>query len=134
MGDSARILVVDDDQSLCEVLRISLKREGHDVVVHSDPVQGLSAFEKNEFDLVIQDVKMPKMDGLDLLKKIKTHSPETPVVVITAFSTWDRAVEAMRLGAYDYIRKPFDMSVDIKSTVKRALHAHDRRGTGPDGE
>jgi two-component system response regulator PilR (NtrC family) len=129
MPGSARILIVDDDTSLCEVLRIALKREGHDVTVHNDPVEGLKDFKSNGYDLLIQDIKMPQMDGLELLKKVKAHAADVPVVIITAFNTWDRAVEAMRLGAYDYIAKPFDMSLDIKSTVKRALNLKERRGT-----
>jgi two-component system response regulator PilR (NtrC family) len=123
MGDSNRILIIDDDQSICEVLRISLKREGYQVNVLSNPAEGLAEFRKNPYDLVIQDIKMPQMDGIDLLQALKKARPETPVVIITAFSTWDRAVQAMRLGAYDYIRKPFDMTLDIKATVKRALSA-----------
>jgi two-component system response regulator PilR (NtrC family) len=128
MESPGRILVIDDDPSLCELLKISLKREGHNVSVFSNPVEGLANFEKSEFDVVIQDIKMPQMDGIDLLKKLKSHKPDTPVVIITAFSTWDRAVQAMRLGAYDYIRKPFDMSMDIKSTIKRALNVKERHG------
>ena len=121
MVDSSRILIIDDDQSICEVLRISLKREGYQLTVHSNPEHGLDEFRKNPYDLVIQDIKMPQMDGIDLLQKLKKVRAETPVVIITAFSTWVRAVQAMRLGAYDYIRKPFDMNLDIKATVRRAL-------------
>lgn len=121
MGDSSRILIIDDDQSICEVLQISLKREGYRLTVVSNPLEGLDEFQKHPYDLVIQDIKMPQMDGLELLQKLKTARPETPIVIITAFSTWDRAVQAMRLGAYDYIRKPFDMNLDIKATVRRAL-------------
>lgn len=121
MADSARILIIDDDTSICEVLQISLKREGYRLSVFSNPAEGLAEFEKNSYDLVIQDIKMTQMDGIELLQKLKKARPETPVVIITAFSTWDRAVQAMRLGAYDYIRKPFDMNLDIKATVRRAL-------------
>lgn len=127
MSDPKRILVIDDDKSICDVLRISLRREGYDVTTIMDPRTGLDAFQRNAYDLVIQDIKMPQMDGIELLQKLRALEPEVPVVIITAFSTWDRAVQAMRLGAYDYIRKPFDMSLDLKATVRRALAARGQR-------
>lgn len=128
MASEGRILIIDDDSSLCEILRISLKREGYDVTAITDPRKALEEFRSRAFDLVIQDIKMPGIDGLALLRRIKEEKPDVPVVIITAFSTWDRAVEAMRLGAFDYIRKPFHMETDIRATVRRALDGKDRTG------
>ncbi len=116
------ILVVDDEASMREFLEILLTGEGFRVLTAPNGRAALEIFEKEgpSIDLVIQDLKMPGMDGVELLGRIKARSPDVPVVVITAFSTWDSAVEAMRLGSYDYIRKPFDTDV-IRSVVSRAI-------------
>ena len=117
-----RVLVVDDERSMRELLTIVLQNEGLEVIEADDGRSALEIFERegDNIDLVIQDLKMPGVNGIDLLKTLKSSSSEIPVIVITAFSTWDSAVEAMRLGAYDYIRKPFDTGV-IRSVVCRAL-------------
>ncbi|MBI4585890.1 MAG: sigma-54-dependent Fis family transcriptional regulator [Planctomycetes bacterium] len=116
------VLVVDDEDGMRELLGIVLENEGYRVFPARDGSSALDLFqrEKDHIDLVIQDLKMPGMDGVDLLRKIKETSSELPVIIITAFSTWDSAVEAMRLGAYDYLRKPFDTEV-IRSVVNRAI-------------
>jgi two-component system response regulator PilR (NtrC family) len=116
-----RVLIVDDEQSICDVLSISLRKEGYEVASEINPRRALERFRQQTFDLVLQDLKMPEMDGLDLLREVKQLRPQTVVIIMTAYSTWDRAVEAMRLGAYAYIKKPFDTQVDIKSTISRAL-------------
>jgi two-component system response regulator PilR (NtrC family) len=116
-----RILIVDDEQSICDVLSISLKKEGYEVASEINPRKALDRFRQQPVDLVLQDLKMPEMDGLELLREVKKLRPETVVIIMTAYSTWDRAVEAMRLGAYAYIKKPFDTQVDVKSTISRAL-------------
>jgi two-component system response regulator PilR (NtrC family) len=118
-----RILIIDDEQSICDVLTISLRKEGYEVVAETNPKRALERFRKERFEVVLQDLKMPEMDGIDLLREIKKIHEHTVVVIMTAYSTWDRAVEAMRLGAYDYIKKPFDTQVDIKGTIARALQA-----------
>jgi two-component system response regulator PilR (NtrC family) len=116
-----RVLVVDDEPSICDVLSISLRKEGYDVSSETNPRRALERFRREAFDVVLQDLKMPEMDGIDLLREVKKARPETVVIIMTAYSTWDRAVEAMRLGAYHYIKKPFDTQVDIKGTLTRAL-------------
>src|SRR5258706_10444843 len=107
------ILVVDDEASMREFLEILLTGEGFRVLTAPNGRTALEIFEKEKgaVDLVIQDLKMPGIDGVELLKRFKALSPDLPIVVITAFSTWDNALEAMRLGSYDYIRKPFDTEV-----------------------
>jgi len=116
----AHILVVDDELSMREFLGILLRKGGHRVSAASDGHRALEIVEQDPPDLVIQDLKMPGMNGTELLPKLKVRVPDVPVIVITAFSTWDNTVEAMRLGAYDYVKKPFDTD-EIREVVERAL-------------
>ncbi len=116
----ARILVVDDDQGMREFLEIMLTREGYKVKAASGGKEALSLCGKKKFDLVITDLKMPKIDGIDLLKAIKEISPETMVILITGYASGETAVAAMKEGAFDYLEKNFDVD-DLKSTVKDAL-------------
>jgi two-component system response regulator PilR (NtrC family) len=120
--DKHTILVADDERSMRELLEMLLGAEGYSVLLASNGYEALELLrgERDRIDLVIQDLKMPGMDGTELLKVIKSEAPDVPVIVITAFSSWDSAVEAMRLGAYDYVRKPFDTDA-IRSVVGRAL-------------
>ncbi|RII24965.1 MAG: DNA-binding response regulator [Geobacter sp.] len=115
-----KILVIDDDTSLRRVLEYNLQEEGYDVQAASSGEEGLYLFGKAKPSLVITDMKMPGMDGLMVLKSIKERSPETLVIIITAFGTVDIAVEAMKAGAYDYITKPFNRD-ELKLTVVKAL-------------
>jgi len=116
----ARILVVDDDQGMREFLEIMLTREGYKVKAASGGKEALSLCGKKKFDLVITDLKMPKIDGIDLLKAVKEISPETMVILITGYASGETAVAAMKEGAFDYLEKNFDVE-DLKSTVKDAL-------------
>jgi DNA-binding NtrC family response regulator len=122
-----RVLIVDDEQSICDVLSISLKKQGYSVAAETNPKRALERLRKDPVDLVLQDLKMPEMDGIDLLREIKKIREETVVIIMTAYTTWDRAVEAMRLGAYDYIKKPFDTQIDIKGTIARALQSREQQ-------
>ncbi|MDD2583229.1 MAG: sigma-54 dependent transcriptional regulator, partial [Desulfuromonadaceae bacterium] len=115
-----RILVVDDELSMREFLSILLEREGYDVSVAASAAEALRMMESALFDLVLSDVNMPGLSGIELLRRIKALSPETAVLMLTAFSTSEQAVEAMKLGAYDYICKPFK-NEEIKQLVKNAL-------------
>ena len=115
-----RILVVDDELSMREFLSILLEREGYDVTVAGSAEEALRLMDTALFDLVLSDVNMPGLSGIDLLARIKQISPETAVLMLTAFSTAEQAVEAMKLGAYDYIGKPFK-NEEIKQLVKNAL-------------
>src|SRR5690349_23364766 len=121
----ARILVVDDQELMRDSLAANLVREGHDVVATHDGTIAVSKLEgSTRFDLLITDLKMPKMTGIELLGEAKRLRPEMPVVLMTAFATVQTAVEAMKLGAYDYIQKPFDGD-EIKLLVERTLE-HNR--------
>ena len=117
---SIRILVVDDELSMREFLSILLEREGYQVDVAGCAEDALRQMETALFDLVLSDVQMPGLGGIELLSRIKQVSPETAVLMITAFSAAEQAVEAMKLGAYDYISKPFKIE-EIKQLVKNAL-------------
>jgi len=115
-----RILVVDDELSMREFLSILLEREGYDVSVAGSAEEALRTMESALFDLVLSDVNMPGLSGITLLARIKEQSPETAVLMLTAFSAADQAVEAMKLGAYDYICKPFK-NEEIKQLIRNAL-------------
>ena len=109
-----------------DFLSIMLKKEGYEVVTAENGGDALKTVQGEIFDLVISDVKMPELDGIDVLKAVKEVSPETVVIMITAFATTETAVEAMKLGAYDYIIKPFKVD-EIKLIIKKALEKHSLR-------
>lgn len=116
----AKILIVDDELSMREFLAILLEREGYDVSVAGHAEEALRLMDASLFDLVLSDVNMPGLTGIELLSRIRQRSPETGVLMITAFSAAEQAVEAMKLGAYDYIAKPFKIE-EIKQLVINAL-------------
>ncbi len=115
-----KILVIDDDPSLRRVLEYNLQEEGYDVLVADSGETGLVVFAEEKPSLVITDMKMSGMDGMQVLKSLKEQSPDTLVIIITAFGAVDMAVEAMKLGAYDYITKPFNRDA-LRLTVRKAL-------------
>ena len=116
----ARILLVDDEKNLLEFLNIMLTQEGYNVTVAYGGREAIDILHKNEFDVVITDIKMPRVNGLEVLKFIKENSPDTIVIMITAFASHETAVEAMKAGAYDYITKPFNND-QIKLVIKKAV-------------
>ena len=115
-----KILVVDDERSMRDFLSIMLKKAGYDVTTAIDGDEAVKILHKDIFDLVITDLKMPKVDGLQVLKTVKELSPDTVVIVITAFASTETTVEAMKEGAYDYITKPFQND-EMKIRIKKAL-------------
>ena len=120
----AKILIVDDQEMMRDSLAATLAREGHELVACTDGPLAVTRLGAGKFDLMITDLKMPKMTGIELLQEAKRLRPEMPVVLMTAFATVSTAVEAMKLGAYDYIQKPFDGD-EIKLLVERTLE-HNR--------
>ncbi|MBW2416352.1 MAG: sigma-54-dependent Fis family transcriptional regulator [Deltaproteobacteria bacterium] len=116
----ASILVVDDERSMREFLEILLQRDGHQVVSCGEAEQAVLALESDEFDLVISDIRMPGMSGMDLLDRMPELAPSTPVVLITAHGSTESAVEAMKHGAYDYMTKPCAVD-EIRLVVEKAL-------------
>jgi DNA-binding NtrC family response regulator len=115
-----RILVVDDDESLRWVTQVQLQQNGYQVNAAADANQALEMIREAPPDLVITDLKMPGISGLDLLKKIRAEYPEIMVIMVTAFGTVENAVEAMKAGAYDYITKPVNME-ELRLMVSRGL-------------
>jgi len=115
-----RILVVDDENSLRELLSILLQREGYKVDQATDGAAAFSMVQENSYNLVISDIQMPKMTGIELLRQLREQENNVTVMMITAFSSTEEAVEAMKLGAYDYITKPFKND-EIRLVIKNAL-------------
>ncbi|MGE0083285.1 MAG: sigma-54-dependent transcriptional regulator [Desulfococcaceae bacterium] len=117
---SPQILIVDDEKKMRHLLSIMLERKGYTVAQAGDGLEAWEMISQKSFDMVISDIKMPRMDGIQLLARIKEQQMPCPVVFITAFATVDSAVDAMRSGAADYITKPFD-EARILLTVERTL-------------
>ena len=120
MIDRARILVIDDDESMRDSCRQALARKAGRVEVAGDGLTGLEILEKEAFDLVILDLKMPGLSGMEVLNQIKQQYPEVLVIVITGYATVESAVEAMKHGAYDFLPKPFTPD-SLRAIVERAL-------------
>jgi len=118
--DKKVILVVEDDPKVGESLRLFLKKRGFEILLASNGKEALSLFGEEVVDLVITDLVMPKMDGIELLEAVKNLKPETEVIVISAQGTIEKAVQAMKLGAFDFIEKPINPRV-ISLVVERAL-------------
>jgi len=115
-----KILVVDDDLEMCGLLSDVLKGEGFSVNTLNDSLEASRLLKKEDFDVIITDLKMKGLKGLDLLEETNKVAPLTPVIIITAFGTIESAIKAMKMGAYDYITKPFQMD-ELVLTVKKAL-------------
>ena len=115
-----QILIVDDERSMRDFLKILLTKEGHQVATAPNGASGLEYLQSNSCDLVISDIRMPGMNGLELLEAIKENTPDMPVIMITAFASPNDAVQAMKHGAFDYISKPFNVD-EIKSVIASAL-------------
>ncbi len=117
----SRILIIDDEKDMLALLRRIIDEEtSHELTVVSDPVAAIASFGEQAFDLVITDLKMPRMDGIQVMAAVKEIRPDVPVVIMTAYATIDTAVEATRKGAFDYITKPFRRE-RILVTVDKAL-------------
>ncbi len=120
MTDPKTVLLIDDDESLRRVVEYNLREDGYRVVSAADGRSGLQRFQESSVDLVLTDVRMPEMDGVELLTHLKAMQPDLPVIVLTAHGTIDSAVEAMKVGAFDYLTKPFSRD-QLKASVRKAL-------------
>ncbi len=118
--EQKHILIVDDETSICEVLGQYLKRDGYRVSIASSGEEALEILGRNRVNLMISDIKMPGITGVDLLKHVKEKSQSLPVLMTTGFPTLDTAIEALKLGAYDYMTKPFHLE-EIGEKVRRAF-------------
>jgi two-component system response regulator PilR (NtrC family) len=116
----SRILVVDDEESIREFLDIMLRKEGYEVTLAEDGARAIDLLKKKTFDLVISDLQMPQVTGMELLKHVRDNFPDLLFMMITAFGTTETAVEAMKMGAYDYITKPFKID-EVRIVIGNAL-------------
>jgi len=115
-----KILVVDDEKSMCDFLEIMLNKEGYEVTSTTSGEKALELLDNDLYNMVLTDVKMPGVDGFEVLRKTKEVSPDTVVIMITAYGSPEGAVTAIKEGAYDYITKPFRVE-EVKLTIKKSL-------------
>lgn len=118
----SRILVVDDEESIREFLEIMLKKEGYEVTTAEDGAKAKEILTKKSFDMVISDMQMPNVTGIELLRHVRESYPDLCFMIITAFGTTETAVEAMKLGAYDYLTKPFKID-EVRLNIANALRS-----------
>lgn len=118
---SARILVIDDEDSMCNFMEIMLTKEGYQVESTSSASDGISRLRESNYDLVIADLNMPEMTGIDVLKSVREFKKEQELVVMTAYASVDSAIEAMKQGAADYITKPFKID-EIKLVIEKSIN------------
>ncbi len=128
MSDKSHILVIDDEKNYLLVLQTLLEDEGYTVTAISDPETALAFLAESEVDVVVTDMKMPKVSGREVLQHVKKSWPYIPVLIMTAFGSIESAVEAMKYGAFDYITKPFSndellLSIHNATELARA-HRH----------
>lgn len=120
MTDKPRILVVDDEDPLRTVLSQELRGEGYEVETAADGEMALEIIQKQPFDLVLLDIRMPKKDGFEVLRYIKENYKNLKVIMLTGFADLKNAIESKKLGAEDFVSKPYDL-VDLLSTIERVL-------------
>ncbi len=120
MTEPRTILLIEDDESLRRVMEYNLREDGYRVVTAADGRSGLERFQAQAVDLVLTDIRMPEMDGMEVLTRLKTMQPDLPVIVLTAHGTIDSAVEAIKVGAFDYLTKPFSRE-QLRAAVRKAL-------------
>jgi len=125
MNDKSRILIVDDESIVCERLKAFLESDGHRVETLVDPAEAMRRLETEEFDIVISDIRMGAIDGIQLMEKVFQNSNRTKVIMITGYATLELARESLTKGAFDFIAKPFKMK-EIRGTIKRAMEALDQ--------
>lgn len=129
MSDKFKILVIDDEEAMRDSCSQVLMREGHAVKTADDGEEGLDLFSKIDFDAVLLDLKLPRIDGMEVLSKIKKQSPQTPVIIITGYATIESTVNSIKNGAFDYLAKPFS-SKELRVSINKALRSrnqHDER-------
>lgn len=120
MADKSRILVVDDEDALRTVLSSELEGEGYEIATAADGDEAINIVQNKKFDLVLLDIKMPKVDGFEVLKFIKDKIPGLKVIMLTGFADLKNAIESKKLGAEDFVSKPYDL-VDLLTTIERVL-------------
>jgi DNA-binding NtrC family response regulator len=114
------VMILDDEPIVGERLRSTLEKVQLDLETFTDPLAALRRFSEKKFDVLITDLKMKELDGIEILKRVKQISPETQVIIITGFATVEKAKEALKIGAFDFIAKPFKLS-QLRDLVIKAL-------------
>lgn len=120
MSDKKRILLIDNEEGLCRMMEAVLTDNGYAVKAYTRSFEAVEAFKIGHWDLVVTDIKMPAMDGLEVLQRIKAKDPQIPIIMITAFATVEMSIQALRRGAYDMLTKPFEQE-ELLYRVKNAL-------------
>jgi CheY-like chemotaxis protein len=120
MPEKGSILVVDDEDALRTVLSSELEGEGYEVATAADGDEAIDIVQKKNFNLVLLDIKMPRVDGFEVLKFIKEKYPHVKVIMLTGFADLKNAIESKKLGADDFVSKPYDL-VDLLTTIERVL-------------
>lgn len=120
MKDQTRVLLVDDEEALRTTLAGELTNEGYKVKEAADGDIAIDMVKREDFDVVLLDIKMPRIDGFEVLKFIKSHHTETKVIMLTAFGDMQNAIQSLKLGASDFASKPYDFH-DLLATITRAL-------------
>jgi DNA-binding NtrC family response regulator len=115
-----KIIVVDDERIICNTAKKILEMEGYEVDTFTDSVLALEAIRKNQYDLIITDLMMEEVSGMDILREVNQRSPQTKVIMLTAYATLEATIEAIREQIYDFFPKPVKIE-DLKRSVKRAL-------------
>lgn len=115
------ILIIEDKESMSQMLKQALELEGYEVIIARDGVEGIKRIKDSRIDVVLTDLKLPKKDGLEVLKASREENPLVPVIVMTAYATIEHAVNAMKLGAYDFITKPLDID-HLSLIIKRSIN------------
>jgi len=121
MEERARILVVDDEVGMCDFLRYLLEGEGYEVDDANSAAESLDKLAQNAYDLVLADIKMPGMDGLEMLRQIKEVDESTVVIVMTGYSSLETAIKAIKYNAHNYLTKPFDDPDAVLAAVENGL-------------
>ncbi|MBN2433264.1 MAG: response regulator [Acidobacteria bacterium] len=120
MLKKVRILIVDDDPDVCEYLESFLKRDGYEVRTINDPTKVLEEIKNSRYQIVILDLKMPRLSGVDLLKSIRSVDTDICIIIYTGYPSVDTAIETMKQQVFDYIKKPFDIE-DFRAVIDRAI-------------
>ncbi len=120
MAEKSRVLVVDDEEALRYLLSTELAAEGYEVETAGDGDEAIEAIKQKDYDVVLLDIKMPRVDGFEVLRFIKQNKPEIKVIMLTAYADVKNAIEALKLGASDFVSKPYDLE-DILTSINRAL-------------
>lgn len=115
-----KILIIDDDKDICEYMHLLLSQNGYDVVTETSPSKGLTQLRENEFHVVVLDIMMPELNGMEVLEEIRSFDSDIAIIIFTGFPSVDTAVTSMKYDVSDYIKKPFDVD-EFNATLKKIL-------------